>query len=616
MKKFKYSLIALAALSMASCDPMEDVYNELDADKLPLNNSVTYSLISEDYKALSAKALEIADTKEDSVMARNILKQQAFNDTFTPSQLVPGLIASKYYHLGFTSKAMVTYNVTTDVSKNVIKLEGLEAQPLTNEDYQIVMGTGSDVNFFSPNKPADPKLLDIMASKYANINNDTVMHIQYANSATEPSKDVTEVSYISQDLEAYADYDTEISGWNNDATEGEKLWQVRSYSGNKYLQFSAFNAPGATVAWFISPATTIAEGSAPKFGFDLKIRNNTQNHEALSVMISTDYTGDINAAKWENISAELNLPVGETNDAFVKIENIDFSRYAGQKINIAFVYNGNGTTNQTATYQLDNFRLSERKEAYINPLSIVDVLVEKYKGKWAFYKFGHVVSADEYKQMGANTSFKDQATADAMLPILLKQVYTFIKEGDTRTIVYKVSSNTFVDEYTYTNGLFVKNNWIEEKTEQYVRNEKEWIFDPSISFTVDNADYTTIVKWVKDNKPAYMDPSYDNSEYYFGASYKYNNFNHTPVKLTDADNRGDKEFEGKDMAVVMKERMSKCFAEVLLPAKYADATPLNGIDTYYTVSYLVYDGANTNFSMKFKLTGKGQFEYVEGPTQL
>lgn len=612
MKKFKYSVVALAALSLTACDPMKDVYAELDADKLPINASIEYKLTTADYKTLSAKALTLAGNKEDSVMAKEIEKKQAFNETFAPADLVPGLIASKYPHLGFTSKAMVTYNITQNVSENVTKLSGLEVKPFVLADYQVAFGETSDVNFFTPTFPAEKYLSDVLADKFADINKDTVMHIQYAYSNSEPQKKVTEVKYIFEELDSYEDKSFDITGWENIAKEGTNRWQVRTYSGNKYLQFSAYQAPGATEAWFVSPSTEIAEGSAPKFGFDLKIRNNTQNHEALSVLVSENYNKDIDAATWVNITAELNLPVGETNDAFVKIENIDFSRFAGKTIRIAFVYNGNGTTDQTATYQLDNFRLSERKEAYINPLTIKDELVARSNGKWSSYKYGYVVSAYEYNQMVSANSFKDQATANALLPILLKEVYKFADKGDIRTVVYKVGSTTMVDEYTFTsNNEFVVNNWIEAKTEQYVRNEKEWIFDPSVSFNLTNDDYKIIVAWVTENKKPYLDPKYSDSEYYFGASSKYNNFNHTPSKLTEADERGDNEFEGKDLNKVMDARMIKCFAEVLLPAKYADAVMLNGIDTYYTATYIVYNGANSTISMKFKLVGKGKFEYIE-----
>ncbi|MGL5318330.1 MAG: choice-of-anchor J domain-containing protein [Bacteroidales bacterium] len=607
MKNFKYSMIALAALSLTACDPMQDLYEDLDANKLPLNNTVAFTLSTADYKEMSSKALALASTKEDSVMAGNIAKQQAFNDTFKPSMLVPNLVAGKYSYLGFTSKAMVTYNVTQDVSKNVTKLEGLEVKPLVLADYQTVMGENSDVNFFTPLYPAEQNISTVLSNKFAEITKDTVMHIQYAFSTSEPVKEETTVILCNKDFEDGTDKSDVIPGWENIAVAGTKKWNNRTYSGNMYGDISAYGTTGAVETWLVSSAIAIENGTAPKLGFDVKIR--FFKHAGLKVMISTDYTNDVKTATWDDVTALMNIPQHD-QDPFVACSPVSLANYAGKNIHVAFVYEGDGANDKTTTYQIDNIQITERTVDFINPITVKDALVERYNGKWSFYKYGYAVSADEYAAMGANGSFKDQTTANTLLPILMGKVYPYAKEGDIRTIVYKVGSTTKVDEFMFSNGTFVMNNWIEVKTEQYVRNETEWIFDPSVSFDVSNEDYRIIVAWVKENKTPYMDPKYDNSEYYFGASYNYNNFNHTPAKLIASDNLGDKEFEGKDINVVMKERMIKCFAEVLLPVKYADAALLNGIDTYYTAKYIVYDGANSAMSMKFKLIGKGQFEYV------
>lgn len=612
MKNYKSYISALAVLTLASCDPMHDVYEELDKDKLPVNNKIEYTLVKADYKAISESAEKLAQTDEEKALAKSILSKEAFNDTYVASEFVPALLAQKFPQLGFTSTAQVTYNVTENVSANVLKLEGLVNQPLVLADYQAVMGEGSDMDFFSPLYPADLNLPKAVAAKFADVTENGVYYTQYDYITSDPVKEVTTVSLVNEGFEEVADKSYDVPGWTNVATEGTYKWQVRTYGGRQYMQFSAFKAEGVTKGWMVSPELVIANGDNPTFSFDVQVRNNTQKHEGLQVLISENFTGNVETATWTDISSELNLPVGETGGAFVKVES-NFAKYAGKTIHIAFLYTGNGTTDATATYQIDDIQLGEEKISYINPVYTKEVLVERYNGSWSVYKFGTVVSADDYVTMGAKGSFKDQATANALLPIFMGKTYAYAKEGDTRTVVYKVGSAQKVDEYVFTNGAFVLNNWIETVTEQYVQDGKQWIFDPSIKFDLSKDDYAIIIKWVQANKAPYMDPKYDNSEYYFGASSHYGNFNQTPVKLIEADERGDNEFAGNDMAKVMEARMKVCFGEVLLPAKYADLSPLNGIDTYITPSYIVYDGANTTYSMKFKLVGKGQFEYVEGP---
>lgn len=611
MKNFKQYIAALSLLALVSCDPMHDVYVELDNNKLPLNASFEYELTATDYSNISKEALASAKTPQDSALAKSIKSQLAFNNTYKPAMFVPSLLKKLYPHLGFTSKAMVTYNVAEDIPQNILKLQNLTTQTLTLADYQVAMGGSSDMNFFTPLYPADLNLPKVMEAKFASITKDSVVHIQYNYITSDPVKQETNVSLLSKNFEDGTDKSDVIPGWENIAKQGTKKWNNRTYSGNMYGDISAFGTTGPVETWLISPAVKIPENSDPSFGFDVKIRY--FKHAGLKVKISSDYSNISSELKtWDDVTSLMGIPEKD-QDPFIACTKISLAKYAGKTINVAFVYEGDGSADQTTTYQIDNITIAEHKIAYINPVYVKDVMMERYNGKWSQYKYGTVLSPSDYTAMGATNSFKDQASAYAVLPVFMKEVFKFADEGDVRNVTYKVGSSIKVSEYIMTNGTFVLNNFIESKTEQYVHNEKEWIFDPSVNFDVDNADYTTIVTWVKANKAAYMDQKYDNSEYYFGASYKYNNFNHTPAKLTAADDLGDKEFAGKDMAEVMKTRMIKCFGEILLPAKYPDATPLNGLDTYYTAKYLVYDGSNTYYTMKFKLAAKGKFEYISGP---
>ncbi|MGL5318332.1 MAG: choice-of-anchor J domain-containing protein [Bacteroidales bacterium] len=612
MKNFNQYIAALSLLAMVSCDPMKDVFDELDKNKMPINSTIEYTLKTADYESISKEALASAKTAQDSALALSIKSQQAFNDRFMPADFVPALITKLYPHLGFTSKAMVTYNATEKISQNVLKLQNLPTHVLALADYQGVSGATSDMNFLTPLQPADATLPKIMETKFASITKDSVVHIQYNYITSDPVKEVTNVTLLNKDFEDGVDKSDVISGWENIAETGTKKWLNRVYSGNFYGEMSAYATTAPQKTWLISPDVVIAAGTAPKLGFDVKVRFFT--HAGLKVKISADYSNNPATATWDDVTASMGIP--EANqDPFIASTPLSLAQYAGKTINVAFVYEGDGATGKTTTYQIDNLVISETKTAYINPVIVKDVLMERYSGKWSIYKYGTAVSPSDYASMGATSSFRDQATANTLLPAFMKQSYPYAKESDIRTVVYKVGTNPVASEYMFTNGAFVLNDFIGTKTEQYVRNESMWIFDPSVTFDVSNADYITIVNWVKANKTPYMDPKYDNSEYYFGGSYKYNNFNHTPAKLTTSDDLGDKEFVGKDMATVMKTRMIQCFSEVLLPVKYPEATPMNGLDTYFTARYIVYDGANTTFTMKFKLVAKGKFEYVEGPVK-
>ena len=57
-------------------------------------------------------------------------------------------------------------------------------------------------------------------------------------------------------------------------------------------------------------------------------------------------------------------------------------------------------------------------------------------------------------------------------------------------------------------------------------NGTEWLFDPTVTKSLASEDYLILENWVKANKDAgYMDAKYGNSEYWFGGSSYYVNFN-------------------------------------------------------------------------------------------
>lgn len=52
MIKSKYSLILPALLAFTACNPMDDVYDALDAAKQPLHEDVTYTFTAQDYSSV------------------------------------------------------------------------------------------------------------------------------------------------------------------------------------------------------------------------------------------------------------------------------------------------------------------------------------------------------------------------------------------------------------------------------------------------------------------------------------------------------------------------------------------------------------------------------------
>ncbi len=126
------------------------------------------------------------------------------------------------------------------------------------------------------------------------------------------------------------------------------VWQhAPSYSCMKASAYvSGQNYP--TESWLVSPAIDLSNVSAATLKFDQAV--NYASPDGLSVMVSTDYAGEVLQCNW----TELNLsqwPAGN-NWTFIN-STADLSQYVGQRVTIGFKYTSN--SNASATWEVKNF---------------------------------------------------------------------------------------------------------------------------------------------------------------------------------------------------------------------------------------------------------------------
>ena len=129
--------------------------------------------------------------------------------------------------------------------------------------------------------------------------------------------------------------------WQHDANYS--CMKASAYVGQAY----------AAESWLISPDIDLSNASAATLKFDQAV-NYASPDGALSVMISTDYAGEVLQCNW----TELNLsqwPAG-SNWTFVN-STADLSQFAGQRVTIAFKYTSN--TNASSTWEVKNFVVEE-----------------------------------------------------------------------------------------------------------------------------------------------------------------------------------------------------------------------------------------------------------------
>lgn len=115
-------------------------------------------------------------------------------------------------------------------------------------------------------------------------------------------------------------------------------------------------------SWLVTPQIDLSRAKTPQFGFDHAFNKAPNFTEECTVLVSTNYTGDVTACDWVALEWNLNedgtqnIPSG-TSWTFQHTGYFDFTPFVGEKINIAFRYTtANGVS---GTWELKNLLLSE-----------------------------------------------------------------------------------------------------------------------------------------------------------------------------------------------------------------------------------------------------------------
>lgn len=132
---------------------------------------------------------------------------------------------------------------------------------------------------------------------------------------TNPPKGGTDIKYLgsfTEDFESYpaatsAPFFNTFPKYVNDGLLGDRYWEVRSFSNNKYIQLSANAAQGNVETYFIVPVDFTAANS-----FSFRVNAGFDTGKALTVLTATNYTplGDITTATLTDITSSFTIPTG------------------------------------------------------------------------------------------------------------------------------------------------------------------------------------------------------------------------------------------------------------------------------------------------------------------
>lgn len=609
----KRNYILPAVVSLMALTACEDTYNEDNFDGVkdmsrPTNVvKAAYTVTDADYEKFGG----------------DLKTNKYFSALDNPDDYLPGLLQTMYFSADKTSTVNVSYRlkqtsgIYSDIPYLALRSYDDYAPAYEAGKSATCLDTTTIVNM---DKILNEQMKDAATGAFA--------LVQYQYSKNPAQLIATPVFF--EDFEGFADAGLD-STWYVKA-EG-KDWSLTTYNNNKYMQFTANGADGAAEAWMITPEIEIKDAQK-KLAWDVTV--GYYNADCLKVYIIEGFDGkDLSKAQKTDVTSQFNIPKEPAKGygTMASAGQMALSDYSGKKIRVGFQYSGNGKEKKTTTYQIDNILVGNEIPTSVQTgLDLRFALYNKEAKGWALYngensKRDMFIFQDQYGQfgLGKDMAFSSTVKSTDYLPNYLNKNIDYPVNGDTCTVMYRYNAGSGKyqaksDTYIYNDTLNVWKYWDETtiETRQYAYDGSKWLFSPSVTIDLPavkndaetSAFYQAIVDWVIDEHPEYVS-SYKTNDYYFGSSAYQNNFD---FRISAWKKQGTyNDMSDADLEKLMWQRLPEAFPHAL-QTLYASAKPVEGVDVIYTINFVIYSmpgtSNNTNWTIQYKVTGPGQFEYV------
>ncbi|RZT97430.1 hypothetical protein EV201_2100 [Ancylomarina subtilis] len=549
MKKLIY-MASILALTFTSCDPMEDVYDEVDkANAEELADKKFYSdktLIEDGYRLVDAD-FELS-TNEDVKNYKN------FSISLTAAEFLPEILTNKMLY----GETGVEYKVWFDYYRG--KSEELSnyrnEHEVSTGEYTAIGGVIADLGYFTSDIKSGDKADEILKAAYSDAVKGDVQKLISKGAASKSYKfedvsiEASEKFEMSKD-----DFGVILASVEADDTKKHLVDGTLEYyygANSKYGNFEA-----RTSKWMAKDEYKDMDEA------DLEDLIYNRQIEAVIIALKAKFPeAQINDASGKKIIyiVEYSVYDGSTKDNMVRFEctsagpNPEFAKVGSMYVNTMhqfYMYNG------SVWNQIDNdLEVLDDKE---NNLALA------YTLEYNDYK----LMGDGDGQPGEYGNFSSSADPNHYLPTFMNNKWAYAQDDEVKLIIYKYYNSGVtelrVDEYTFNK----ETKWMLTATTvdgsaMVAFKDKIWIYVPPI-------------KLIKTEKDATETYELTAADYELVGNGRYGNF----------DTRSGEDEE--DEAVIV-EKLTK-----ILKANYSLK-----VGDVFEVTYKYYDGAAKTGTMKLE----------------
>lgn len=687
MKLYKSSHLLLLACTALLAGCSENSWNDhLDGFEKPgigtgVEN-VTYTLTDADYKSIASNSANkaLATTEEAQAALSAIGKNGCFANEEQARLYLPAFLGDQnfpYFNLANGSGIKVEYNIAEQIPETVARInEGVPQYRIDEQGYQYVWGSDDDyINAFAPMKPASKGIPQVLADVYDDAEDGDMIYVNYNETGVNPifgtvgGGDVPEWTM------------TDVIGTSAD---GSSISIRGIVTGICTRGFIVTDASGSILCYqasgFDMSAVSIGshvnvDGSVSKYNDGLQIAITAENYnvvdegtydypapvvyDAAKMTAAASRTGDFTAEYITFTATVKETKNGDrtyTNLIVDGLENPQGSAYQVPSYFKEMMVDG--TTHKFTGYFV---AVSGSSTKYIN-LLITDIDGKKSArrrvvrrapvgeiastAKAALYQFSGntwkevantvVLQPSDYTAMGYNYGNFSGTVNPALIPTWLRNSLPYAADGDKKNVVYLYYANevTSVEarQYILSEGEWKANPYMQPITDQFVRKDNVWMFNPSVELTLPyerNTDpsytyYMACVEWVYENicvpmgdtsitSGKYFIDYRGNAEFYSGASAYYGNVD---IRASSAKSHMPEGYKGYDglsddqITLLMKKRFSTEVLPAALKKLHSDAAPIEGMEVTYTIHFTAYDGAASEETIVYTVTAPAEFTYT------
>ncbi|KJD36902.1 hypothetical protein PW52_00100 [Tamlana sedimentorum] len=483
MKKIIYCLTILGAALLVSCDPLEDVNEEVSSGEIAgidyiKSTGEVYTFTEDDY--------ELYETELDY--------ETYFESQDVADEIIPGFLANKYPLLGQGSLVNVTYNLFSPT------------------DYEVMTTTDtlSNIGYIE----------DYLFDNFQTSSNGTFVELTYNSEVVGYTFEAGDYETIGQELSAlYPGPAANVASYGNfdRRSTSSNYWSDEMILDAMNVVFGDSYSVGqiVTVTFDMYDGSSGTESITGKyngyefldFGSVVEIESqgtayvfSSSDYDAVVAALGATYpdaTGSMasygnferrttNSAYWTDdmILEAINvvLPAGDEGDIYI----VSYAIYDG----------GSGTETVPVAYESGAYVSTE--------IEVVPTIVEnteiiaKNNNEWALpYTFtdaDYELLSQSYGNFDSGSVYK--------LDIFLKSLYPYAASGDAASVAYEYYSGGTSTKYG--TSVFDGVSWtltpeVLETTFQYGFEDGVWVPDNTIPYTLLNADYEYMASALEDN---------------------------------------------------------------------------------------------------------------------